>query len=226
MRTKKTVTVGLILGLVLGASTTFAEDDDVLPNGTAQWWQFIGSIPASVNPGQDKTGADCVVGQRGSVWFLAGTFTGGTTIRTCSIPAGESLFFPVVNSVNINTPNVCGQDSNNMSVAALRAQIAPLIDAATNLSVRVDGRPVENVSRVKSRAFAISFPADNIFNTACAPGTFPAGTYSPAVDDGFYVLLEPLKVGRHTLHIHGEIPSIRFVLDVTYNLKVVPVLLK
>lgn len=229
MRVKKTLTVGVILGfgLLFGAVSAFAqESDDKLSRMTAQWWQFIGSIPTPVNPGLDPTGADCVLGQRGSVWFLAGTFGAGTATRACSVPAGEALFFPVVNFVNINTPNVCGQGSNNISVADLRAQIAPSIDAATNLSVQVDGRPVEDLSRVASKVFAISFPADNIFNAACGgPGTVPAGTYSPAVDDGFYVFLKPLKVGRHALHIHGEIPNV-IVLDVTYDLTIVPVQLK
>ncbi len=228
MRTKKAMATGLILGLVVGVGSAFAgEPDEQLPTMTAQWWQFIGSIPTTVNPGLDPTGADCMVGQRGPVWFLAGTFSGGTAARTCSIPAGEALFFPIVNFVNINTPNVCGSGSANMSADELRAQIAPFIDAATNLSVQLDGEPVEDLPRVKSKVFAITFPADNIFNAACGgPGAVPAATYSPAVDDGFYVLLKPPKVGRHILHIHGEIPSISFVLDVTYDLTIVPVHLK
>jgi hypothetical protein len=52
----------------------------------------------------------------------------------------------------------------------------------------------------------------------------PAGVYSPSVDDGYYVLLKPLSVGNHTLHIHAE--STGFTLDVTYDLTVVPVQLK
>jgi hypothetical protein len=56
----------------------------------------------------------------------------------------------------------------------------------------------------------------------------PAGIYSPAVDDGFSVLLELLPIGHHALHFHAENPSAvpAFSLDVTYNLTVVPVLLK
>jgi len=222
MRVKQTSTAALVfaLGLLFGVVPAFAQaSNGPLSNLTAQWWQFIGSIPTAVNPGLDATGADCVVGQRGPVWFLAGWFGSGAATRNCSIPAGEWLFFPVVNYVNVNTPS-CG--TGNQSAAELRAQSAPVIDGATNLSVQVDGRQVERLPRVKSEVFAISFPADNIFGLAC----LPAGTYSPAVDDGFYVLLEPLKVGKHTLHIHGEIPSISFVLDVTYNLTVIPVLLK
>ena len=50
-----------------------------------------------------------MVGQSGSVWFLAGIFGGGSATRTCAVPAGKALYFPVLNSVNINAPNVCGQ---------------------------------------------------------------------------------------------------------------------
>lgn len=229
MTVQKNLTAGLILvlGLSFAGASAFAQGhDDVFANTTAQWWQLIGSIPTTVNPLLDSTGADCMVGQRGPVWFLAGTSSGGTASRTCSIPAGEALFFPVVNFVNINTPNVCGQNSSNLSAAVLRSQIAPFIDAATNLSVQLDGYPVP-FSRVKSTVFAISFPADNIFNAPCGgAGTVPAGTYSPAVDDGFYAVLPPLRVGSHTLHIHGEIPSLSFILDVTYDLTTVPVQLK
>jgi hypothetical protein len=161
-----------------------------------------------------------MVGQRGPIWFLAGTFAGSTT-RTCSIPEGEYLFFPVINEVNVNAPNVCGQNSDNQSVAFLRSQIAPFINAATNLSVQLDGK-TQNFYRVKSDPFAISPPADNLFNAGC--GTFPAGTYSPAVDDGYYSLLPPPTLGMHTLHIHAE--SGTFVVDATYHLTIVPVSLQ
>jgi len=222
---KKIVTVGVMLGLVWGVGAAFADGpDEQFPALTAQWWQFALSIPTTVNPLLDSTGADCMAGQRGRVWFLAGTFFGGTATRACSIPADEALFFPVVNYVNINAPNVCGQNANNVSVADLRAGAAAVIDAATNLSVQVDGQPIEDLFRVKSKVFATTFPVDNIFNAPCGgPGTVPAGVYSPSVDDGFYVLLKPLSVGRHTLHIHSESQG---SVDVTYDLTVVPVQLK
>ena len=52
----------------------------------------------------------------------------------------------------------------------------------------------------------------------------PAGIYSPSMDDGYHVLLSPLKAGPHTLQFHAE--SGTFSQDVTYNLTVVPVSLK
>jgi hypothetical protein len=226
MTTTKRLLAIFGLGLLLSAGAASAEVGP-LSGLTAQWWQLVGSIPTSVNPGLDTTGANCMVGQRPPVWFLVGTFAGGPVTRSCSVPEGSWLFFPVINFVDVNSPNVCGQDSANQSVDFLRSQIAPAVDGVTGLSVHVDGRAVKDVVRVKSLPFAITFPADNIFNSACGgPGSFPANTYSPAVDDGFYALLGPLSVGKHTLHIQGQLPAFGLTVDVTYNLTVVAVVLK
>ena len=40
----------------------------------AEWWQWALETPASVNPVLDMTGEFCAEGQKGHVWFLAGTF--------------------------------------------------------------------------------------------------------------------------------------------------------
>jgi hypothetical protein len=201
---------------------------------SSQWWQWALSIPAvrqatnqvpSPNPLTDVTGENCVIGQRGSTWFLAGLFGGGTASRTCSIPEGTTLFFPVINNVNINTPNVCGQDANNISAATLRDQISAFINGATDLSVELDHKPVAGLQRIKSAVFAVALPENNIFDLPCARfGGAPAGIYSPAVGDGFYVQLAPLPVGAHTLRIRARNPDQNFAEDVTYNLTVVPVL--
>ena len=42
----------------------------------------MGALDPNVRkPSTYKTGEDAVVGQRGSVWFLAGVFNGGTAVR-------------------------------------------------------------------------------------------------------------------------------------------------
>jgi hypothetical protein len=136
------------------------------------------------------------------------------------------IFFPVINSVNINTPNICGQGPENMSVEDLRALSAAFIDGATNLSVELGGKEINALRRVQSQVFAVALPEDNLFDAPCTDaglGNVPEGIYSPSVDDGFYVKLNPLKKGDHTLHFHAENPSQNFVEDVTYKLAVVPV---
>jgi hypothetical protein len=188
---------------------------------SAQWWQFVLSFPGAENPFLDPTGGRCMIGQRGPVWFLMSA-TGGSVSRTCAIPTGKSLFFPIVNFANVNTPNLPG--SSNQTAPELRADIAPCLDAVTALSVEVDGQQLINFDkkdkfRIKSKVFEAAIPAN---------GFFPAGIYSPAVDDGFYIMLKPLAPGQHTLHIaaaRNGCPSspAPFSVDVNYSLTVVPV---
>lgn len=218
---------GLALALMTPVSVALADSNPhvVSPNSTvfgykysewsAQWWQFVLSIPADVNPLTDGSGSLCVVGQHGPVWFLMGAF-GGTVTRTCSIPEGKTLFFPVLNLVDINV--------TNQSAKELRAEIAPCLDAVTTLSVAIDGDNVQKLQerfRVQSEVFEVAVPD---------AGFLDPGIYSPAVDDGFYVMLNPLKVGQHTIHIVGASSCTfgggSFGVDVTYNLTVVPVKLK
>jgi hypothetical protein len=219
--------VGIGLALIMPINRVFADaDTESFKKLSAEWWQWALSIPTSVNPQLDITdGRNAVVGQRGSIWFLAGIFGGGTATRTCSVPQGTALFFPVINGVGINTPNVCG--SSQESVNEVRNDAAMQIAGAANLSVTLDGVAITIPPRVESKVFAVALPEDNVFNSLCGgPGSVPAGVYSPAAGDGFYVLLDPLSVGNHTLHFHAERPAGKLNQDVTYNLTVVPALLK
>jgi hypothetical protein len=87
----------------------------------------------------------------------------------------------------------------------------------------VDSQPVTTLKHIKSIVFDVALPGDNVFNALCGgPGTVPANIYSPAADDGIYVLLKPLKVGQHRLHFHAENVSQSFVEDITYLFTVVP----
>jgi hypothetical protein len=233
----------LILGIGLAlimSSRAFADTDfqkkefeefKFFKQLTAEWWQWALSIPTPVNPQLDATGDNGVVGQRGSVWFLAGAFDGfqgGTVTRTLSVPEGKALFFPVINDIEINTPGVCGSPPNNVSVRELRDTAASHISGAINLSVTLDGKTIKDLRRVKSEVFEVALPEDNVFDSPCAGlGGVKAGIYSPAVDEGFYVLLDPLSVGPpHTLHFHAENPSQAVFEDITYILNVMPVSLK
>jgi hypothetical protein len=217
--------IGIGLALIMPINRAFAQSES-LEQLSAEWWQWALSIPESVNPQIDTNGKNAVVGQRGPVWFLAGVFGGGTAARTCSVPEGSALFFPVANIIALNTPNVCGQ-KGTLTVSKLRAMAADVIDGAVKLSVTLDGKAITNQPRVQSTVFAVALPEDNVFNTPCGgPGSVPAGIYSPGVGDGYYVLLGPLNRGNHSLHFHGEIPSQGFTEDVTYNLTIVPVVLK
>ena len=65
----------------------------------AAWWQWALTQPLATNPVVDGDGRNCAAGQSGRVWFLAGTFDSGPKVeRSCEVPAGTALFFPVVNN--------------------------------------------------------------------------------------------------------------------------------
>jgi hypothetical protein len=162
-----------------------------------------------------------MVGQRGSIWFLAGEFGGSGVTRTCSVPAGVSLFFPIANAINFNTPNVCGQGPADLTVKDMRALSKATIDGVDNLLLAVDGKNYTKlVHRVQSPVFSVALPKDNLFDAECSgAGGVPAGIYSPAVDDGYYAIIEPLTPGKHTMryHVEGNVSG-----DVRYHLTAVP----
>jgi hypothetical protein len=189
---------------------------------SAEWCQWAFSIPAGVNPLSDTQGTNAPVGEHGRVWFLAGLVgpPGGTVTRDCSVPENVQFFFPVVNFVDVNTPYECGQ-KEPLTASQLRDQIAPLVDQAVEVYATLDGCPITNVQRVKSTVFVATFPADNEFTVACG-SLVSAGVHSPCVADGYYVLLNPLNPGQHTLHFHAKIPDV-LTEDVTYHLTVVRV---
>lgn len=217
---------GTVMGLIMPAQLALADGDHLPPLAalTAEWWQWAFSIPAGQNPQTDPTGQDCMIGQRGDVWFLAGVFGGGSATRACSVPEGATLFFPLINSVFFNSPD-CGQNGQNFTVRELRKLVKPSIDAAQNLSIELDSTNVRKntLKRIQSNPFAVWFPQSNIYGPdACGPGQpLPAGIYSPTVDDGYYASIPPLERGPHTLQFHAESGS--FLQDVTYNLTVVPI---
>ena len=170
--------LAFVTGLASYASMASAQGlpPGQLPGFTAEWWQWALSIPASVNPLTDTSGDNCMVGQRGPIWFLAGNLTGAPAVtRSCSVSADKALFFPVINNVGLSAPvGVCGSTGPE-TAAQLRADIKPFIDAAQNLSVTVDGQPIKKtlIRRVQSQVFDIAIPADNLFG---------GGSSCPAVD--------------------------------------------
>jgi hypothetical protein len=177
----------------------------------------------------DLTGSKCGVGQSGPVWFLGGAFfqSGTPAVSTitrtdCTVPRGKALFFPLLNieCSTLEGPAFgCAE-----TVEGNREIVAGVIDLADNLNADVDGVaiPISTKYRVGSPdkpTFCFSLPPDDVL-TFIGEGPFSPGTYCPAVDDGYYVMLAPLAPGKHTVHFHGEIPSFDFSLDVTYELTV------
>jgi hypothetical protein len=231
MSTQRFIMASMIVGLLGATPMAFAKNPNlgVIPphakaygltygEWSAEWWQWAFSLPVDQNPFFDEGGscANGANGQFGPVWFLTGVINvSGTAVRDCTVPAGKALFFPILNA------ECSTLEGNGVTEAELRACAEGLIDPVTNVAAEIDGVPVQDLEdyRVSSPLFTYGpLPDNNVLQLFGVDA--PAGATSPAVADGFYLLVTPLPVGEHTIHFTGTVGT--FTLDITYNLTVVP----
>lgn len=157
----------------------------------AAWWSWAASEPDATNPVVDDTGEDCARNQPGDVWFLAGNF-GGDTRRTCSLPLGQEVFFPVLNAI-------CGEGDG----------CETRFDDA-ELSVLFDGEQIEPVE--------IDTDVVEIEATEGNSVTFEAGRFRGVVA-GWWVRLPAPASGVHRLEISG-LSADGFEVSVTYDITI------
>lgn len=221
----------------IGAGNAFADqgnpgiapiDSRIAPQATyvelgAQWWQWALQAGATDNPLTDTTGEHCRVGQRGPVWFLAGTFfSSDVTARSCTVPGGKALFFPVL---NVFAGAFLNDSPDTRTPQYLRNQIDELCtdESIADVSVTIDGAPVSDPTQyftasARSTLFEIQLPGDNVFGltTSDAVGLL----LSPTVQKGLYLYVKPLAAGVHTVHWEGRWSC--GSQHVTYTLDVLP----
>lgn len=225
--------IGVILGLMVWASIPLATANashrpTVFPIGStpfgrtyaewgAAWWQWAMAIPAGANPIMDAEGTDCAIGQKGPVWFLAGT-SGGSVTRSCTIPSGMAIFFPIVNTVNdFPCPDPTFKPQAGQTLEDFLTQGAKAgIDQVNLLEVEVDGQPLGNLRnfRATSRLFQFTTAGDLSSFDSCATGSPQLG-----VSDGYWIMLNPLRPGSHTIHFKGGL-SFGFTSEATYQLTI------
>jgi hypothetical protein len=179
------------------------------------WWQWAADSPAATNPLFDSTGANAASGNNGPVYFLAGN-TGGLTVRTFNVPTDKPVFFPVLNAFDAELPNdpTCGLS------CAFGFLDSYDTAGAVHLHATLDGRDLllgyPSFRQRSVSFFSLDVPVDNAFG-------FPPpyqGTLA-AVTDGYWVALDGLSPGRHTL-VFGGTSGSGFTLEVIDFISVVP----
>jgi tetratricopeptide (TPR) repeat protein len=186
------------------ASSPIPANDSVAglsqPQLTMRWWQWAASFTGGTSPISDRNGSLCGAGQEGPVWFLAGVYGPDPVHRTCHMPSGKSLFFPVINYVVMPNGPSAGC-SENLRTAR------QMTDSPAKLFAEIDGRRVESLEQ----------------HRVASPGCFNAGERAPghpivaaSATDGYWLALPPLAPGRHELHFGGMLPTL--AQDVTYTL--------
>jgi hypothetical protein len=187
---------GHVLAILFFASATTAGATGIEPIAPAQsvagvsqedwsrrWWEWAWSFDESESPVADRTGRFCANGQSGDVWFLAGTYGTQRAVRTCRVPRGKRLFFPLINYVTFQA------EGSNESCMSLMARAARLTKNPSALVLEVDGVRFQGLQRhlqATKRCFR------------------PDGSDGPlAAASGYYVALPPLAPGEHVLNFGG-----------------------
>jgi len=228
------VSLWLFLGCLTIASSS-AATVEIVPGGstvagkpigewTADWWNWANSI--SPNIFNDTTGAQANENQSGPVFFVAGTSSGSPPVtRNFTVPQGKYVLFPLINWITANGPDA--------GFANTAEEVTALVDGTVDVAqliAQVDGIDVPDLASHREQSqinFTLNVVADST--------GFPAGTYTDANADGYWVMLAPLGAGEsHTLHFGGtskdftgpqpaegdplSVPS--FTVDVTSNITI------
>ncbi|MEE1803588.1 signal protein [Streptomyces sp. JV176] len=155
----------------------------------SRWWTWASMEPEPTNPVADPNGSACERNQPQDVWFLAGTF-GTHTERTCTIPDGVPLAFPLLN--RFGEPADCAGFMRT-------AEGSAVLDGKKVAPDTYQGEPIE------------------VRSTAGNPVTGTAGRFT-TIGCGLWAQLPPLTPGQHTLKIRGR--SGDFSTGVDYALTV------
>jgi hypothetical protein len=162
---------------------------------TIEWNKWCYSFPGTV-PHPFGTGAmlDQAVNQpAGDVFLLSGSTSGDVT-RSFSVPAGKFLLVPII------TIEWSQHESPDLTPDQIRALNHSFAEGVTELHTTLDGVNVPDLfahRHVVDDAYSFDFVADNIFGV-------PAGPSGQAFSDGYYLILEPLSPGVHTLVFGGS----------------------
>ena len=182
------------------------------------FWKWIISIPQDKNPWGDQTGENCAIEQletnSSTLFYLSGN-GGGKSDRTCSLPAGKSLFIPV------SPMEISDKEAPNRSIEELHKIAKKDQDSVTSLYLKINDKEYtrQDLSkyRIPTEEFEVTFPKNAIFGATEG--------ISKAVADGYYVITQPLEKGIYTILyksslICPEIDCIQpnFAQDIKYNL--------
>ena len=117
-------------------------------------------------------------------FYLSGN-GGGTSVRTCKVPAGKGLFIPV------SQVEVSDKEAPNASVEDLNRIAKKDQASVTSLYLKINDKEYSRQDLSKYRThtgvFEVLFPKNAVFGASEG--------ISKAVGDGYYIITEPLAKG-------------------------------
>lgn len=188
----------------------------------SKWTNWLVAEPIATNPAFDPDGRFCDRNQHGNVWFLASTFA-GIVDRTCEVPAGKAIFLSLGGVFVSFSPDFpaasdpCSQMATDLE--RVRCDVNNDFPRAPGISfeVTLDGEPVEDLFAFRAQSqpggFTLRVPNPSFLTDL---GLAPGDRF-PAVADGYFLFLKPLKPGVHTLNLRMTNPN-QSIVGVNYTL--------
>ncbi len=208
-----------VIGLVVMAAAASADDNKhgnrIVEPGeeyfdksynelASEWSNWLVREPIATNPAFDPDGRFCDKNQQGKVWFLASTFD-GVADRTCEIPEGKAIFLSLGGAFLSFSPDfpAAGDTCLQMatSVEKVRCDVNNDVPVAPDISfeVTLDGEPVKDLFAFRTQSQSGGFTLRVKNPSFLTDLGFAAGNRTPAVADGYFLFLKPLRSGEHTL---------------------------
>jgi hypothetical protein len=178
----------------------------------SEWTDWFVQEPFATNPAFDPDGRYCDRNQDGKVWFLASTF-GGVVDRTCEIPAGRAIFVSVGGAFVSFAPEFpaaddpCAQMATDVERVRCDVNNDVPVAPAIALQATLDGVPVEDLFAFRAQSQPGGFTLHVSDSSFVTDAGLPAGDRYPAVGDGYFLYLKPLKPGTHTLSVSKSFPG-------------------
>ena len=221
-----------MMGLVVMAASADAANRLVEPGQefagnsynelASEWTNWLTAEPIATNPAFDPDGRFCDRNQQGDVWFLASTFD-GIADRTCTVPASKAIFLSLGGVFLSFAPEFPAADDpcSQMATALqkVRCDVNNDVPVAPAISFQftLDGEPVKDLFAYRSQSqpggFTLRVPNPSFLTDL----GFASGNRFPAVADGYFIFLKPLRPGVHTLNFRMTNPD-QSVTGVNYTL--------
>ncbi len=192
----------------------------------ARYWQRLLSLPVDAA----SYSAPLSDGQSGEVWLLASPLgTPPSDTFQFSIPEGKAM---LISPLSAWDDNADCPSFTDLTVDELRAEAAAAWSVVSETSCTIDGvtipgltNPQDSPYLFDSTVFSYTLPDHDNYATVLYGATCIANgtTISGAVAEGEFLMIKPLPVGQHTIHmavVYGPAASPSFVTDINFEFTV------
>ena len=178
---------------------------------TVRWWKWCFSIERSRNPTIDPTGIYANEEQAKPTWFLAGTWVSEHRRyphRKCSIPAGVSVLFPIINCEEnpLEYPYL-------KTKKEMRERLLHDMGTVRELECSVNGNKIPpQLVNSDPEFFRINIRSDMSENKK--------GGNTLMTSSGYWVFLKPLARGNYHINFEGSYQYGKLFSGATYDISV------